>query len=144
MVDNNITMWGYPFDYHPNVFNESTDPAFKKLAETYHLAETWDEYDNDFQYHIFEKGTHAYVYSYIEPDQLKMGRWWRSTEHINIGLNPYGGWRTRRNWYLNEVHFTTIFYEYDVDIYFIIICLSLGIHHASNEFSRGILFSSYR
>ena len=97
-------MFGYPSDYHHWVFNASEDPAFKKLAETYHVAETWDEYDNDYEYYIHEKGTHAFVYSYLMPDQLKMGngKWWRSTEHIPF-LNPYGAWITRRNWYLNEV-----------------------------------------
>ena len=59
MIDRNITMLGYPWTYHQMLFNKSEDPAFKKLAETYHIAETWDEYDNDFQYHIHEKGTHA-------------------------------------------------------------------------------------
>ena len=107
MVDNNITMFGYPQTYHQNIFNASEDPAFKILAETYHVAETWDEYWNDYEYYIHEKGTHAIVYSYIWPEQLKLGNWWRSTEQIP-GINPYGGWQTRINWYLNEVIFAII------------------------------------
>ena len=107
MVDNNITMFGYPGSYHQNIFNASEDPALKKLAETYHNAETWDEYKYDMEYHIHTKGTHAIVYSYLEPDELKTGKWWRSTEHIP-GTYPYGGWLTRINWYLNEVIFTII------------------------------------
>ena len=102
MVDNNITMFGYPTDYHQAVFNESEDPALKKLAVTYHIAETWDEYHKDYEYHIHEKGTHANVYSYLQPHELKMGKWWRSKEHIP-GLTPYGIWYSRINWYLNEV-----------------------------------------
>ena len=102
LVDNNITMFGNPISYHQDSFNASEDPALKKLAETYHIAETWEEYENDFEYHLHEKGTHAYVYSYLYPEHLKMGRWWRSTEHIP-GLTPYGVFITRRKWYLNEV-----------------------------------------
>ena len=102
MVDNNITMIGYPGSYHQNIFNKSEDPAFKKLAETYHIAKTWDEYDTDFEYYIHEKGTHANVYSYLYPEELVMGKWWRSTEHIPY-IFPYGGWPTKINWYLNEV-----------------------------------------
>ena len=105
MVDNNIRMYGYPTDYHPGIFNNSEDPAFKKLAETYHLAETLAEYKNDFEYHIQTKGTHAYVYSYLIPYELNLGKWWRSTEPIP-GITPYGGWVSRINWYLNEVIFT--------------------------------------
>ena len=107
LVDNNITMFGHPTDYHPAVFNESEDPALKKLAETYHIAETWDEYWNDMEYHIHTKGTHAIVYSYLDPIDLNMGKWWRSTENIP-GMNPYGGWVTRKNWCLNEVIFAII------------------------------------
>ena len=102
MVDNNITMFGYPLDYHQDIFNESDDPALKKLAETYHIAETWDEWYNDYEYLIHTKGTHAIVYNYLTPDEHNMGKWWRSTESIP-GLYPYGGWTTRINWYLNEV-----------------------------------------
>ena len=91
MVDNNITMFGYPWSPHQTIFNKSDDPAFKKLSETYQIAETWDEYNNDFEYYIHEKGTHANVYSYLLPNELEMGRWWRSTEHIP-GIYPYGGW----------------------------------------------------
>ena len=109
MVDNNITMFGYPNDYHQDIFNASNDTALKKLAETYHIAETWDEYENDYKYHIHEKGTHANVYSYLTQWELEMGKWWRSTEHIP-GMYPYGGWITRRNWYLNEVIFTIIYF----------------------------------
>ena len=107
MVDNNIIMFGYPTSTHQDIFNASNDPALKKLAETYHIAETWDEYMNDYKYHIHEKGTHANVYSYLTQWELEMGKWWRSTEHIP-GMYPYGGWITRRNWYLNEVIFTII------------------------------------
>ena len=75
-----------------------------KLAETYHFtdAQTMDEYHVDFEKHIHEKGTHAYVYSYLLPREQKMGKWWRSIEYIPI-FNPYGVWITRINWYLNEV-----------------------------------------
>ena len=38
MVDNNITMFGYPTGYLQRVFNASEDPALKKLAETYHIT----------------------------------------------------------------------------------------------------------
>ena len=62
MVDNNIIMFGYPTSTHQDIFNASNDPALKKLAETYHIAETWDEFHNDYGYYIQEKGTHAYVY----------------------------------------------------------------------------------
>ena len=88
--------------YHPSFFKTSEDPALKKLAETYHIAETWDEYEQDFGYHLQKKGTHAYVYSFLEPYQLEMGKWWRSTEPI-YGMYPYGGWTSRINWDLNEV-----------------------------------------
>ena len=99
---------GYPDDYHPDLFNVSEDTAFKKLAETYHFSETWDEYYyNDMEYHILTKGTHASVYSFLEPVQLKLGKWWSSTEPIP-GLIPYGVWVTRINWYLNEVIFAMI------------------------------------
>ena len=109
LVDNNITMFGYPHAYHPDVFNASEDPALKKLAETYHITDTWYEYYNDFEYHIHEKGTHANVYSYLQPHELKMGKWWRSTEHIP-GIYPYFGYITRVNWYLNEVIFAIFFF----------------------------------
>ena len=102
MVDNNITMFGYPESFHQDIFNASNDPALKKLAETYHIAETWDEYMNDYKYHIHEKGTHANVYSYLTQWELEMGKWWRSTEPI-YGMYPYGGWTSRINWDLNEV-----------------------------------------
>ena len=104
LVDNNITMFGMPISYHQDMFNTSEDPALKKLAETYHIAETWDEYVHDMEYHIHTKGTHAIVYSYLDPIDLNMGKWWRSTENIP-GMNPYGGFPTRKNWYLNEVIF---------------------------------------
>ena len=45
MVDNNITMLGRPQSYHQDVFNKSEDPTLNKLAETYHNAYDWDEYD---------------------------------------------------------------------------------------------------
>ena len=111
MVDNNITMFGHPHDYHPESFNTSEDPALKKLAETYHIAETWDEFSDDFLYHIQTKGTHAYVYSYLVPWMLEMGKWWRSTEYIP-GMSPYGVWQSRKNWYLNEVIFAIIFFSF--------------------------------
>ena len=101
MVDNNITMFGYPGSYHQDIFNESEDPALKKLAETYHIPETWDEYWDYYEYYVHTKGTHANVYGYLEPDELEMGKWWRSTE--TIPGYPYGGWTSRINWYLNEV-----------------------------------------
>ena len=102
MVDNNITMFGYPTSYYHEDFNKSDDPAFKKLAETYHIAETWADYWVDYKYYIHVKGTHANVYSYLTPPELEMGRWWRSTEHIPA-FYPYGGWRARKKWNLNEV-----------------------------------------
>ena len=102
MVDNNITMFGYPGDYHQGVFNASEDQALMKLAETYYIPETWVNWENDFEYYIQEKGTHADCYTYLRPPELKMGKWWRSTENIP-GMYPYGGWETRINWYLNEV-----------------------------------------
>ena len=111
MIDNNITMFGYPGSYHQWMFNTSEIPALEKLAQTYHIAETWDEYMNDFIYHIHEKGTHANVYSYLDPWDLKVGKWWRSTEHIP-GIYPYGGWTTRINWYLNEVLLTIISFRF--------------------------------
>ena len=61
-------MFGKPNAYQHYVFNASVDPDFKKLAESYHIPETWDEYFNEME---------------------------------------YGGWLTRRNWYSNEVLFTT-------------------------------------
>ena len=109
LVDNNITMFGKPYNYHSYIFNESVDPALKELAKTYHTAEKWDEYSNEnIIYHIHEKGTHALIYSYLQPDYLKFGKWWRSTEHIP-GLNPYGGFLSRRNWYLDEVELTHLY-----------------------------------
>ena len=75
-------MFGYPMDFHPMIFNASNDTALKKLAETYHIPENWDEYWNAFEYYIQEKGTHAYVYSYLQPWELQLGKWWRSTEPI--------------------------------------------------------------
>ena len=102
MVDNNITMFGHPHDYHPESFNTSEDPALKKLAETYHKTETWDIYFNEIEYYIHEEGKNAIVYSYLKPWELKLGKWWRSKEHIP-GLTPYGIWYSRINWYLNEV-----------------------------------------
>ena len=107
MVDNNITMFGYPESYQQWVFNASEDPALKKLAETYHISETWEEFSDDFEYYIQTKGTHAYVYSYLFPWELDDGRWWRSTEYIS-GIYPYLGYLTRINWYLNEVIFAII------------------------------------
>ena len=98
-------MFGYPLSYHQKIFYDSEDPALKKLAVTYHIAETWEEFNNDYEYHIQTKGTHADVSSYLWPEQLKMGKWWRSTEHIP-GICPYAGYLTRINWYLNEVIFT--------------------------------------
>ena len=108
LVDNNITMFGRPTDYYDYYFNISDDPALKELAKTYHKARTWDEWDNDFKYHIQEKGTHAYVYTYLEPN-LKSGKWWRSTEHIP-DIPPYGGFLSRRNWYLDEVELPQLFF----------------------------------
>ena len=139
MVDNNITMFGYPTSYHQDVFNASEDQALKKLAETYHVAETWDEWKSEFVYHIHEKGTHADVFHYLEPWQLESGKWWRSTEHIP-GLYPYFGWMTRINWYLNEVIFTIYsfrYYEYNIETNFYLNFLLLGIYNASDAISRG-------
>ena len=104
MVDNNITMFGHPYDYHPASFNASDDPALKKLAETYYKTETWedDKYYNEMKNYIHDEGTHAIVYSYLQLWELEMGKWWRSKEHIP-GLTPYGIWYSRINWYLNEV-----------------------------------------
>ena len=103
MIDKNITMFGYPGSYHQWMFNTSEIPALEKLAQTYHNPETWDEYDNDYEYYVQTKGTHANVYSYLTPWELKMGKWWRSTENIPTYTLPYGGWQSRINWYLNEV-----------------------------------------
>ena len=112
MVDNNITMFGHPYDYHPASFNASEDPALKKLAETYHIAETYgNEYYNDYEYYIQTKGTHAFVYSYLEPWQLELGKWWRSTENIP-GLQPYGGFMVRKKWHLGEVLFAIISFRF--------------------------------
>ena len=102
MVDNNITMFGYPGSFQPYVFNLSQDPAYNKLAETYHIADTWDKFGDGIEYYIHEKGTHAYAYSYLTQWELDTGKWWKSTEAIP-GIYPYGGWISRINWYLNEV-----------------------------------------
>ena len=120
MVDNNITMIGYPFSFHQYIFNASDDPALKKLAETYHISETWNEFYEDFEYYIQTKGTHGYVYTYLFPEELKMGKWWRSTETIP-GKYPYLGYLTRINWYLNEVIFAINFFschEYNIETNF--------------------------
>ena len=139
MVDNNITMFGYPKSYHQDIFNASENSALKKLAETYHIAETYDEYYSNYEYHLHEKGTHANVYSYLTQWELEMGKWWRSTEHIP-GMNPYGGWVTRINWYLNEVIFNNnyfSFHEYKIETNLYSKFLLLGIYNASDEISRG-------
>ena len=111
MVDNNITMFGYPGDYHQGVFNASEDHALMKLAETYYIPETWVNWENDFEYYIQEKGTHANVYSYPTPDDLQLGKWWRSTENIP-GLQPYGGFMVRKKWHLGEVLFAIISFRF--------------------------------
>ena len=108
LVDNNITMFGYPGGYQQWQFNTSHDPALKNLGVTFHVAETWDEYSDDFEYYIHTKGTHAVAFNYLSPLELELGRWWKSTDHIP-GINPYGAWLLRRNWHLTEVLFTVIF-----------------------------------
>ena len=102
MVDNNITMLGYPGSYHQEFINYSEDQALKKLAETYYIPETLEEYYHDVENLILGKGTHALIYSFLDPNERKLGKWWRSTEYIP-GFTPYGAWLTRINWYLNEV-----------------------------------------
>ena len=66
-------MFGYPGSYHQWMFNTSEIPALEKLAQTYHIAETWDEYENDYKYYVQTKGTHANVYSYLMPWELENG-----------------------------------------------------------------------
>ena len=104
LVDNNITIYGYPTSWQQDVFNASDDPALRRLADTYHIPTTFHGWYYYLYYNVIEKGTHAYVHHYLYPIELSMGRWWRSTEHIP-GMYPYGGWITRKNWYLNEVIF---------------------------------------
>ena len=115
MVKNNITMLGNPlYQYRQtDIFENSTDPFLKKLAETYHSDLTWTEYYKNYEDFIHKKGTHAIIERYLTPEDLEYRvynetvKWWRSNEPIP-GLHPYSGWITRRNWYLNEVIFAII------------------------------------
>ena len=56
MLDNNISIFDNPVSNHAAIFNKTADPAFQKLAEKVHVAESWDEFFNDFIYCILGIG----------------------------------------------------------------------------------------
>ena len=103
LVDNNITLFDQPGNgIWKQWLGQSPIPAYRKLAETWIGTEDWDEYEYVAEHHAIGKGTHAQMVSFLYPEDLEMGRWWRSTEKIS-GLNPYVGYITNKKWYLNEV-----------------------------------------
>ena len=64
---------------------------------------TWQYY---IKYHLHGNKSHAIVKEYLSPKDLEVmpgvKNWWRSNK-LELGINPYGGLMTSRNWILNEV-----------------------------------------
>ena len=77
----------------------------QKLGATFYMPDNWNNWWEDFEYYIHEIGTHANIYTFLTKWELEMGRWWRSEQTVE-GIPPYGIWRSRINWYLNEVQAT--------------------------------------
>ena len=103
LVDNNITLYDVPGAHIWKQFlAHSPVPAYNKLSENMIIAKDWDEHDNYTEYYVLGKGTHAYMGSFVDSDYLDMGRWHRSEERVR-GDNPYAGYLSNKNWYLNEV-----------------------------------------
>ena len=102
LVDNNIRIFGRPTESRHLLFKDSEISSYIKLAENFDIAKSWDEFYDDFGKHIIDAGTHAYIYTYLWPEELELGRWWRSVDPIPF-IYPYAGYTSRKNWHLNEV-----------------------------------------
>ena len=66
------------------------------------FAEDNDHYFAIAKNDVIDKGTHAKISPLLVPQELNMGRWYRSKEILN-GWNPYGGYISNKKWHLNEV-----------------------------------------
>ena len=103
LVDNNITLYEVPGGYIWKQFlTQSPVLAYNRLVETMILTKDWDEYYYYSEHYVIDKGTHTQMSGYLYPEELDMGRWWRSQEKVS-GRIPYGGYLSNKKWYLNEV-----------------------------------------
>ena len=103
LIDNNITLYTIPIGYiWKQLLEQSSIPAYNKIAETMIIPKTWEDFDNYIEHYVLGEGTHAQMTSTLYPKHLAMGRWWRSTERLS-GFSPYGGYLSNKKWYLNEV-----------------------------------------
>ena len=116
MVERNITLYVYAFGWK-DYYLTDPDPNMRKLAET--MIETWDpdEYYNLSMYGMLRDGTHAQIahvgwWIFEGSDSVKAAKdveefnegrgWYRSKDRIP-GDDPYLGYLSRKNWFLNEV-----------------------------------------
>ena len=52
-------------------------------------------------FQALEQGSHAQLSYALAPDELGLGKWYRSKETLE-GVNPFAGYLTNKKWLLNE------------------------------------------
>ena len=81
---------------------ESPMLEYNILGETMLITDDWDHFDNISLHDVIGAGTHAQIAGSLVPNELDMGKWYRSKEKLE-GHYPYGGYLTNKKWHLNEV-----------------------------------------
>ena len=103
LVENNITLYSGPYNHIWKQFMETSPiTEYNKLAETYVITKSYDEFDQLTEFNVMKKGTHAYMAPGMPKYVHAMGRWYRSKEMLN-GAYGYGGYLSNKKWYLNAV-----------------------------------------
>ena len=103
LVEQNITLYHPPGGQILKHFLEASSiQEYNILGENMIFAEDNDHYFAIAKNDVIDKGTHAKISPLLVPQELNMGRWYRSKEILN-GWNPYGGYISNKKWHLNEV-----------------------------------------
>ena len=100
LVEQNITIYMWPYASEKFML-QSPIPEHGILAKNMITADDWDHYFRIAEYDVMGNGTHAQLISYLYPNELSLGRWYRSKERfVNY---PYYGYLSNKNWHLKEV-----------------------------------------
>ena len=103
LVKKNIIVFDGPgSEFWGQFLLESSVPEYNILGETFFCVDDWDTYNDMFLHDILGAGTHAVMLGYLNPEEIALGRWYRSKEKLD-GMNPFAGYLTNKKWHLNEV-----------------------------------------
>ena len=103
LVEKNVTLYNGPgAEMWKQFLLESSIPEYNILGETIIIADDWDHFEKIALHDVIGNGTHAKMGAALYPNELAMGRWYRSKER-GAGKYPYGGYLTNKKWNLNEV-----------------------------------------